>query len=103
MWKVIHVGITRLKQHIAHISRQVEGCPLVPVEVSRSVIQHMSDTSKEKEQLKKKKKRLLSSLNREKFYEIDEGASDDEIEEVVMTDFERWQMKQAMKESHRIF
>ena len=46
--KVIHGGITRLKQHIAHISRQVEGCPLVPVEVSRSVIQHMSDTSKEK-------------------------------------------------------
>ena len=53
--KVIHGGITRLKQHIAYISRQVEGCPHVSVEVSRSVIQHMSDTSKEKTQLKKKK------------------------------------------------
>ena len=46
--KVIHGGITRLKQHIVHISRQVEGCPHVSVKVSRSVIQHMSDTSKEK-------------------------------------------------------
>ena len=46
--KVIHGSITRLKQHITHISGQVEGCPRVPVEVSHSVGQHMSDTSKEK-------------------------------------------------------
>ena len=45
----------------------------------------------------------MSSLNKENFYEIDEGDSDDEIEEVAMTDYERRQMKQAMKESHRIF
>ena len=37
--KVIHNGITRLKQHIAHISGQVEGCPRVPVEVSHSARQ----------------------------------------------------------------
>ena len=52
--KVIHGGITRLKQHIAHISRQMEGCPCVSVEVSYSVRQHMSDNLKEKTQLKKK-------------------------------------------------
>ena len=46
--KVIHGGITRLKQHIAHISGQVEGCPRVLVEVSHSVRQHMFDTSKQK-------------------------------------------------------
>ena len=64
----------------------------------------MSDTSKEKAQLKKnKKERRLSSLNKENFYEIDEGDFDDEIKEVVMTDFERRQMKLAMKESRRIF
>ncbi|RVW24208.1 hypothetical protein CK203_091363 [Vitis vinifera] len=101
--KVIHGGITRLKQHIAHISGQMEGCPHVPVEVSHSVRQHMSNTSKEKAQLKKKKERLLNSLNRDNFYEIDEGDSDDEIEEVAMADFERRQMKQAMKENCRIF
>ncbi|KAL6326333.1 hypothetical protein AAG906_007838 [Vitis piasezkii] len=84
--KVIHGGITRLKQHIAHISGQVEGCPRVPVEVSH---------------IKEKKERLLNSLNRENFYEIDEGDSDDEIEEVAMADFERRQMKQAIKEKHQ--
>ena len=31
--KVIHESITRLKQQIAHISRQVEECSCVPVEV----------------------------------------------------------------------
>ena len=45
----------------------------------------------------------MSSLNKENFYEIDEGDSNDEIEEVAMTDFERRQMKQAMKESRQIF
>ena len=98
-----HGGITRLKQHIAHIFGQVEGCPCVQVEVSHSVRQHMFDTSKEKALLKKKKERLLSSLNKENFYEIDEGDFDDEIEEVAMANFERRQMKLAVKESHRIF
>ena len=42
--KIIHGSITRLKQHIAHISGQMEGCPRVSVEVSHSVRQHMSDT-----------------------------------------------------------
>ena len=45
----------------------------------------------------------MSTLNEENFYEIDEGDSNDEIEKVVMVDFERRQMKQAMKESCRIF
>ena len=40
----------------------------------------------------------MNSLNRENFYEIDDDDSDDEIEEVAMADFERRQMKQAMKE-----
>ena len=45
----------------------------------------------------------MSSLNKEYFHEIDEGDSNDEIEEIVMVDFERKQMKQAMKESRQIF
>ena len=60
--KVIHGGITRLKQHIVHISRQVEGCPRVLVEVSHSARQHMFDTSKEKTQLKKKKRTTFEFL-----------------------------------------
>ena len=81
----------------------MEGCPHVPIEVSHSVRQHMSNTSKEKTQLKKKKERILNSLNRENLYEIDEGDSGDEIEEVAMADYETRQMKQAMKERCRIF
>ena len=67
----------------------MEGCPCVSLEVSQSVRQHMFDISKEKNTIKEKKKWLLSSLNEENFYEIDEGDSDDEIEEVDMVDFER--------------
>ena len=82
----------------------MEGCPHVPVELwSHSVRQHIPDTSKEKTQLKNKNGRLLSSLNKEHFYEIDEGDSDDKIEEVAIVDFEIRQLKQAMKESHWIF
>ena len=63
----------------------------------------MSNASNEKNlNEKKKKERLISSLNEEHFHEIDEGDSD-EVEEVEMTDFERRQMKHAMRESRRFF
>ena len=62
----------------------------------------MSNASKEKIQMKKKKERLISSLNEEHSYEIDE-ADFNEIEEVEMIDFERRQMKHALRESHRFF
>ena len=52
--------------------------------------------------MKKKKERLISSLNKEHFHEIDKRDSD-EVEEVEMTDFERRQMKHAMRESRRFF
>ena len=70
--KVIH-GVTRLKQHIAHISGQVEGCRSVPIEVSQSIRLHMSNASNERIQMKKnKKERLISSLNEKHFHDIDE-------------------------------
>ena len=56
--KVIHGGITRLKQHIAHISGQVEGCRSVPAEVSQSIRMYMSNASNEKIQMKKKRNDL---------------------------------------------
>ena len=92
--KVIHRGITRLKQHIAHISGQVEGCRSVPLEVSQSIRLYMSNASSEKIR--------MSSLNEEHFHEIDE-ADFDEVEEVEMTDFERRQKKHAMRESRHVF
>ena len=62
----------------------------------------MSNASKEKIQMKKKKERLISSLNEEHSHEIDE-ADFNEIEEVEMTDFEKRQMKHALRESHHFF
>ena len=44
----------------------------------------------------------MSSLNEEHFHEIDEVNSN-EVEEVEMTDFERKQMKHAMRESRLVF
>lgn len=44
----------RLKQYIAHIFKQVEGCLHVIVVLSQSVKLLMTDASKEKVQLKKK-------------------------------------------------
>ena len=52
--KVIHGVIARLKKHISHISRQVEGCRSVPVEVSQSIRLYISNASNEKIQMKKK-------------------------------------------------
>ena len=46
-------GIIRLKQHIVHIFKQVEGCPCEIVKMSQSVRQHMFYTSKERAGLKK--------------------------------------------------
>ena len=57
--KVIHGGITRLKQHIAHISGQVEGCRSVPAKVSQSIRLYMSNASNEKIRMKKKRRNDL--------------------------------------------
>ena len=52
--KQVHGGITRLKQHIAHVSGQVEGCLWVPKEVSQ-ILKHLSESSKESSHKSKKK------------------------------------------------
>ena len=51
--KIIHEGIIRLKQQIAHISKHLEGCPSVLVKVSQSIKLYMSNVSNEKMQMKK--------------------------------------------------
>ena len=70
--------------------------------MSQSIRLYISNDSNEKIRMKKKKERLISSLNEEHFHEIDE-ANSDEVEEVEMTNFERRQMKHAMRESRRFF
>ena len=57
--KVIHRGIIRLKQHIAHISGQVQGCRSVLAKVSQSIRLYMSNASNEKIQMNKKRRNDL--------------------------------------------
>ena len=44
----MHGGITRMKQHIAHVSGQVEACLKVPKEVSTLLRKHLSEGSQER-------------------------------------------------------
>jgi len=50
-------GITRLKQHIAHVPGQLEGCLWVLKEVSQ-IMRHLSEGSKERAAIKSKKSDL---------------------------------------------
>ena len=52
--KIIHGSITRLKQHIARISGQVQGYSSVPAKVAQNIKLYMSNVSNEKIQMKKK-------------------------------------------------
>jgi len=101
--KQVHGGITRLKQHIAHVPGQVEGCLRVSKEISQIMRRHLSEGSKERAAIKSKKDRLMRSLSEEDFYEVTEEDSDNEIEEVGgLEGVERRQLKQAMKESREM-
>jgi len=79
--KQVRGGITRLKQHIAHLSNQVEGCLRVPKEVSQILRQHFSEDSKKRAAIKFKKERLMKSLSEEDFYDVVDKNSEDDIEE----------------------
>jgi len=101
--KQVHGGITRLKQHIAHVPGQVEGCLRVSKEISQIMRRHLSEGSKERAAIKSKKDRLMRSLSEEDFYDVIEEDSDNEIEEVGgLERVERRQLKQAMKESREM-
>ena len=79
--KQVHDGITRLKQHIAHVPGQVEGCLRVSKEVSQ-IMRYLSEGSKKRAAIKSKKERVMGSLSEEDFYDVTDENSDNEIEEV---------------------
>ncbi|CAK9146750.1 unnamed protein product [Ilex paraguariensis] len=97
--KIVHVGITRMKQHIGHVSSQVEGCSSAPKEVSQLFKQHLSDRSKERASRKKKKELIVQSLRDKVFYSLDDDDGQNKIKE---GDFERRQLNQAMKKNRQM-
>ena len=68
--KIVHGGIIRMKQHLAHVSGLVEACLKVPKEVSILLRKYLSEGSKERASIKIKKEHLMKSLSEEAFHEI---------------------------------
>ncbi|KAL0286051.1 UNVERIFIED_CONTAM: hypothetical protein Sangu_2751200 [Sesamum angustifolium] len=77
--KVVHGGITRLKQHIAHVSENVEACSKVPSEIRKMEDRLYGD---------------IPNINVDSSDEDNDG-----IDEYGMSSLERKQLKQAMAES----
>jgi len=78
--KIVHGDITRMKQHLAHVSSQVEAYLKVPKEVSTLLRKYLSEGSKERAFIKVKKEHLMKSLTDEAFHEIGDAESEDELE-----------------------
>ena len=99
--KVAHGGITRMKQHLAHISGQVEACPSVPKEVQQMIHKHLVAGKSERAASKKKKVALLDAIGGKETDTIDVDDDDDvcEIDQENLSTLERKQLKQVMKDS----
>ena len=91
--KIVHGGITKMKQHLEHVFGQVEPCLKVPKEVSILLRKHLSEGSKERASIKIKKEHLMKSLSEEAFHEIGNDESVDEIEVDGLEEIERRQIK----------
>ena len=93
--KIVHGDITRMKQHLANVSGQVE--------VSTLLRKHLSEGTKERASIKAKKEHLMKSLTDEAFHEIGVVESEDEIDEVgELEEIERRQLKKVMRESREM-
>ena len=72
--KVIKGGITRLKQHIAHVKGQVAGCARVTTLVRESMMKLLIDAKVKKNDSKKRKEEFEARLR---------GDDEDEIEDHI--------------------
>ncbi|KAL0370476.1 UNVERIFIED_CONTAM: hypothetical protein Sangu_0365700 [Sesamum angustifolium] len=104
--KVVHGGITHLKQHIAHVSGNVEACSRVPSEIRKMVRKLLYEGIKEKAATLRIKEALINVVKEDRLYgdipNINVDSSDEDndgIDEYGMSSLERKQMKQAMAES----
>ena len=79
--KIISGGVTRLKQHVDRVIGQVDPCPTAPQEISKMLREHLSDTAKARENVKRKKEMLLASLREDTIYGDKEPHDPDESDE----------------------
>ncbi|KAL0312961.1 UNVERIFIED_CONTAM: hypothetical protein Sradi_5695400 [Sesamum radiatum] len=105
--KVVHGGITRLKQHIADVSENVEACSRVPSKIKKMVCKLLDGGIKEKSASLRRKEAIINIVKEDSLYgnipniNVDSSdEDDDDIDEHGMSSLERKQLKQAMTESH---
>ncbi|KAK4421880.1 hypothetical protein Salat_2138600 [Sesamum alatum] len=104
--KVVHGGITRLKQHIAHVSGNVEACTRVPSEIRKMVRKLLDDGLKERTASRRRKEAIINAVREDNLYgdvpniPVDSSdEDDDDTDEHGMSALERKQLRHAMAES----
>ncbi|KAK4431154.1 Factor of DNA methylation 2 [Sesamum alatum] len=95
--KIIHGGITRMKQHIARTKGNVETCPAAPQEVSKALRKHLNRQMKERTIANAKKEACLSASLNESLSVTEGGIGAMSLSE--MERMERMQLENALKES----
>ncbi|XP_031117647.1 protein INVOLVED IN DE NOVO 2-like isoform X2 [Ipomoea triloba] len=102
--KIIH-GITRLKQHIAHVPGRSEACPNAPEIVSQMLKKHITRGRNERER-NSQAETLDDAFEMESYKHLDDFFSDDDSDTNVdyadyegLSELEKLQLKQAMEES----
>ncbi|XP_075492382.1 uncharacterized protein LOC142530433 [Primulina tabacum] len=104
--KIITGGITRLKQHIAHVAGNVESCTKAPKEISLMFRKHLQDTKNERNLIKKKKEIAINAIQ-QSIHGLDncsDSGNDDKFDntyEETLEDMENRALRKAMKESCR--
>lgn len=103
--KIIH-GITRLKQHIAHVPGRAEGCPNAPKIVSEMLKKHLTQGRNKRETTCSKAEILDDAFEMESdkdmddiFNEVDSNTDDDYADGEGLSELEKLHLKQAMEES----
>lgn len=76
--KVISSGITRLKEHIAHVPGEVKGCARVDSFVRESMSKLLKENKNKKRDFRRRKEEFLTNIRGEEEDEI-EGFLDDDI------------------------
>lgn len=101
--QVIHGGITRLKQHIAHISGQVGACPRAHPDLILTLRKHLNDGKSKRAKVKKRKAAFVDAFHSNSMYgcvhAIDDEDDESDSGEDDLSQLERMQLKLAMEES----
>ncbi|XP_027174366.1 uncharacterized protein LOC113773978 [Coffea eugenioides] len=103
--KIMHGGITRLKEHVGHVIGQVEPCPRASSEVRDLMKMHLKIGKIQRATIKQKKEEILNSFQQESMHGNFNMVGDEEdevffeIDEESRMALEKKQMKQAIRES----